>query len=98
MVLILLFYGYTAFAPWSVEKFFQNYTMQIVAPILYFGWKLVKRTKIRSLKDVDLVWTRPVVDAYEATTTEKPVGFWTEILQAVYLKKKDKTPRVIVVA
>lgn len=96
MVLILLFYGYTAFAPWSVEKFFQNYTMQIVAPILYFGWKLVKRTKIRSLKDVDLVWTRPVVDAYEATTTEKPVGFWTEILQAVYLKKKDKTPRVIV--
>lgn len=96
MVLILLFYGYTAFAPWSVEGFFQNYTMQIVAPILYFGWKLVKRTKIRSLKDVDLVWTRPVVDAYEATTTEKPVGFWTEILQAVYLKKKDKSQSGIV--
>ncbi|KAL6241570.1 hypothetical protein RBB50_011593 [Rhinocladiella similis] len=45
MVIILLFYGYTAFAPPPVYGFCQYYTMQLVAPILYVGWKLIKRTQ-----------------------------------------------------
>ena len=42
---ILFTYGYYAFCPWSGEAFFQNYAMQIVAAILFFGWKIAKRTK-----------------------------------------------------
>ncbi|KAE8133613.1 amino acid permease/ SLC12A domain-containing protein [Aspergillus pseudotamarii] len=89
MVLVLLFYGYTAFAPWSVEVFFQNYTMQILAPILYFGWKFAHRTKILQPKDVDLVWDRPIVDSYEATFTSPAPGFWTEMIQMFRFKRKQ---------
>lgn len=87
MVVVLLFYGYTAFAPWSVAAFFQNYTMQLVAPVLYVGWKLIKRTKILEAREIDLVWERPVVDAYEEGFQEEIVGFWAEIGQMVGLKK-----------
>ncbi|RAL13299.1 general amino acid permease AGP2 [Aspergillus homomorphus CBS 101889] len=88
MTLVLLFYGYTAFAPWSVQKFFENYTMQLVAPILYFGWKLFKRTRILRPKELDLVWEAPVVDAYEAGFTEPMPGFWEEMLQLVGHRRK----------
>ncbi|KAK6810962.1 hypothetical protein RU639_013240 [Aspergillus parasiticus] len=90
MVVVLLFYGYTAFAPWSVEVFFQNYTMQLIAPILYFGWKLAHRTKILKPKDVDLVWDRPIVDSYEATFTSPAPGFWTEMIQMLGFKRQQE--------
>ena len=38
--------------------------------------------------EMDLVWERPVIDAYEASFTEVPVGFWTEIAQMSGMKKK----------
>lgn len=91
MVLILLFYGYTAFDPWNVQTFFQNYTMQLVAPILYLGWKLIHRTKILSPSKVDLVWERPFIDAYEATLPEDPPTFWQEMCQMVGIKRKSST-------
>lgn len=87
MIIILLFYGYTAFAPWSVAAFFQNYTMQLVAPILYVGWKVVKRTKILKAKEIDLVWERPIIDAYEVSCEVPAVGFWTEIAQLFGLRR-----------
>ncbi|BAE55145.1 unnamed protein product [Aspergillus oryzae RIB40] len=89
MVLVLLFYGYTAFAPWSVEVFFQNYTMQLIAPILYFGWKLAHRTRILKPRDIDLVWDRPIVDSYEATFTSPAPGFWTEMIQMFGFKRQQ---------
>lgn len=81
MSLVLLFYGYTAFAPWSVTLFFQNYTMQLVAPSLYVGWKLIKKTKVLKPEEVDLVWERPIIDAYEDGCNVPIVGFWNEIAQ-----------------
>lgn len=89
MTVVLLFYGYTAFAPFTVQAFWQNYTMQIVAPILYFGWKFVKKTKIIKPEDVDLVWEAPIVDVYEATFTEKPAGFWTELVRMMGIRRKS---------
>ncbi|KAJ4509801.1 hypothetical protein HRR83_006870 [Exophiala dermatitidis] len=71
MTLILIF-GYGAFVPWSVTGFFQNYTMQIVAPILYFGWKLFKRTKTVKPRELDLIWERPVIDAYDPASSVVP--------------------------
>ncbi|KAE8308239.1 amino acid permease/ SLC12A domain-containing protein [Aspergillus transmontanensis] len=90
MVVVLLFYGYTAFAPWSVEVFFQNYTMQLIAPILYFGWKLAHRTEILKPRDIDLVWDRPIVDSYEATFTSPAPGFWTEMIQMFGFKRQQE--------
>ncbi|KAK6073958.1 General amino acid permease AGP2-like protein 2 [Seiridium cupressi] len=92
MILIVFCYGYSSFTPWSVENFFIYYTMLILAPILYVGWKLIHRTRILRPHEVDLVWERPVVEAYESTFHSAPMGFWGELLHMVGLKggKKDE--------
>lgn len=88
---IVLTYGYYAFRPrWDVEVFFQNYSMQILAVILFSGWKIVKKTRYIRPKDVDLVWERPEITAYEESFTEPPVGFWREIAQMVGFKRNKK--------
>jgi yeast amino acid transporter len=89
-IVICIFYGYGAFQPWSVESFFQNYTMQILAPIMYIGWKLVKRTKKLKPSEVDLVWERPIVDAYEESFLSPPSGFWLEMGQLIGIKRHIK--------
>lgn len=86
--LMTLFFGYGAFRPPSVTAFFQNYTMVIVAPILYFGWKLIHRTKVIRPEEVDLVWDRPVIDVYEASFIDPPVGFWTELGHMIGFRRK----------
>jgi yeast amino acid transporter len=63
--LVTLFYGYSfAKTPVTAAKFFQNYTMQVVDPILFIGWKLVKKTKWKSPREVDLVWERPTIGKF----------------------------------
>ncbi|KXH66375.1 hypothetical protein CSAL01_07258 [Colletotrichum salicis] len=86
-LLILLVYGYYAFRPWSVELFFQSYTMQILAVVLFGGWKLFKKTRYIRPHEVDLVWERPLIEAYEESLVDPPVGFWTEMVQMVGLRR-----------
>ncbi|KAF5502230.1 General amino acid permease AGP2 [Colletotrichum aenigma] len=63
--------GYTTFiGEFSAATFFTRYTMILFAPVSYCGWKLIKRTRIVSAKEVDLVWERPEIDAYEAHLEE----------------------------
>lgn len=89
--LVALTYGYYAFRPkWDVEVFFQNYSMQILALLLFVGWKLIKRTRYIKPSQVDLVWQRPEIDAYENSFTEPPVGFWTEMGHMVGIRRKSK--------
>lgn len=88
--IILLCYGYSSFSPWSVANFFTNYTMQLLAPCLYFGWKLIKRTSYVKPIDVDLVWERPIIEAYENSISTPPVGFWTEIGGLLGLRRRAK--------
>lgn len=83
MTLVTIFYGYGAFKPWDVESFFKNYTMQLLFPILYIGWKVIKRTRFVGPYEADLVWERPTIDAYEATFLDPPTGFWKEMGQLV---------------
>ncbi|KAH8652045.1 AAT family amino acid transporter [Xylariales sp. PMI_506] len=83
MTLIVIFYGYSSFTPWSVDNFFIYYTMVIAAPVLYFGWKLIHRTKLVSPLEADLVWVRPHIEAYEAQFTSPARGFWSEMLDLV---------------
>lgn len=93
MVMIVFCYGYSSFLPWSVDSFFSYYTMLIVAPILFIGWKIIHRTKFVKPLEADLVWERPIVDAYEASFLSPPVGFWTEMLQLIGLKRGIKDRR-----
>lgn len=87
MVFIVFTYGYSSFKPWSVENFFIYYAMLIVAPVLFIVWKLIHKTKFVKSSELDLIWEAPIIDAYEATFYEAPLGFWTEILQLVGLKR-----------
>ncbi|PLB36397.1 amino acid permease/ SLC12A domain-containing protein [Aspergillus candidus] len=89
--LVLVFYGYSAFTPWSVSKFFSNYTMQLVAPCLFAFWKVVKRTRWIRPHEVDLLWERPAIDAYEESIITPPVGFWAEMGRMVGFRRR--TPR-----
>lgn len=49
--------GYEVFLPgnWDIASFFFSYTMIGVFPVVYFGWKIVHRTKFRGPEEVDLV-------------------------------------------
>ncbi|KAK5465162.1 hypothetical protein LTS15_001725 [Exophiala xenobiotica] len=93
MSTIVIFYGYSSFTPWDVGTFFSYYTMVIVAPILFVAWKVIKCTRIVRSREADLVWERPIVDAYEASFITPPVGFWTEMLQLVGMKRGVKDVR-----
>lgn len=57
--------------------------MQLFIPLLYPIWKIIKKTKLVKPHEADLVWEKPVIDAYEETFLEPPVGFWKEMTQLV---------------
>ncbi|KAL4772347.1 amino acid permease/ SLC12A domain-containing protein [Aspergillus nidulans var. acristatus] len=88
-VFVVLGYGYSSFTPWNVGTFFSYYSMAIFAVATFTGWKLAMGSKLVPSSKVDLVWERPTVDAYEAVTAEKPVGFWTEIRDMVRRRRRD---------
>ncbi|KPI34756.1 General amino acid permease AGP2 [Cyphellophora attinorum] len=96
MVIIVFTYGYSSLSPFDVGSFFSYYTMLILAPITFTGWKLIKRTKIVKSTEADLTWEAPIVDAYEDSFLTPPMGFWREMLQLVGigLKKKDRRSSV----
>ncbi|CAI7673730.1 unnamed protein product [Penicillium pancosmium] len=83
MVIVTILYGYPSYKPWDVQTFWSDYTMQIVIPPLFLIWKLLKKTKFIKAHEADLVWERPLIDAYEASFVDPPVGFWREVLQLV---------------
>lgn len=66
-----------------------------VAPILFIFWKLVKRTPFKKSSEIDLIWERPMIEAYEATFISAPVGFWTEMLDLVRFKRGSNDERVV---
>lgn len=88
-VLVALTYGYPNFLPggFTLSGFFSSYTLVATAPILYVVWKVIKRTKSVKPGEVDLVWERPIIDAYEASFISPPIGFWTEMMHLVGLRK-----------
>jgi amino acid transporter len=79
MIMIVTCYGYTSFAPWSVDSFFTYYTLILVGIVTFSFWKVFKKTKFQKPATTDLVWERPAIDAYEATFMDPPNSFWREI-------------------
>ena len=75
--------GYTVFLPgrWSVPTFLFSYTMIGVFPVLFLGWKVLKKTKFLKPEEVDL---REGVDEIEEYTREfVPVA--SKYVQYIYL-------------
>ncbi|KAL1850773.1 hypothetical protein Daus18300_012781 [Diaporthe australafricana] len=93
-IFVVSCYGYETFLPgfWDVGTFFSYYLMVFVAVLTYTAWKIIKRTKVVRPEDADLVWDKPVIDAYEDALKTKPEGFWNEVLQMVRLKKRKNEP------
>lgn len=89
MTVVTCIYGYTSYLPWNVSTFFSNYTMQIFIPFLFIIWKVLKKTRWLSPHEVDLVWERPIIDAYEESFLEPPVGFWSEMGHLVGIKRQS---------
>ena len=87
LITLVCIYGYTVFVPgnWNIGDFFTYYTMVLLAPILYCGFKFTKKTKFIRPDEADLSWERPLIDAYEAAYIEKDGGFWTRVLSVVGL-------------
>lgn len=86
-ILVVGVYGYPSFSPWDTQTFFSCYTMVFIAVITYTFWKVYKKTKLLGPHDVDLVWERPIIDAYESSIITPPVGFWTEMVQMFGFKR-----------
>ncbi|KAK5989812.1 Arginine permease CAN1 [Cladobotryum mycophilum] len=57
-VLILLTNGFTVFIRWNTSSFFASYVSVILFIVLYVGHKIVYRTKLVPLAEVDLVTGR----------------------------------------
>ncbi|KAK4151101.1 amino acid permease/ SLC12A domain-containing protein [Chaetomidium leptoderma] len=68
--------GYTVFLPghWDIPTFLFSYTMIAICPILYIGYKIVKKTKIYSPEEVDLQKNLDEIDHYERTYVPSPPG------------------------
>ena len=86
-IVIAIFLGYGSFTPWSGPSFVQSYTMQIIATFLFLGWKFIKKTKKVQPAELDLVWERPIIDAYENSFTVPPTGFWLQMGQLLGFRR-----------
>lgn len=81
MTIMVCIYGYTTFLPgwWDLGTFFSYYTMVFVAFLTFFGWKIFKKTEVVAPEEADLVWEKPVIDAYEDSIAEPAPRFRDEI-------------------
>ena len=66
--------GYTVFLPgmWDVRTFLFSYTMIGVFPVLFFGWKIIKKTKWMRPEDIDLQKDLPEIEEYTRNYIETP--------------------------
>ncbi|KAG9852574.1 putative amino acid permease, partial [Aureobasidium melanogenum] len=91
MVFTVIMYGYTTFLPgwWNTGTFFSYYTMIFVAIVTYSGWKFIKKSKLVKAHEADLVWERPLIDAYEASLVgDLSKGFWDDCAKDLGLRKR----------
>ncbi|KAL2070280.1 hypothetical protein VTL71DRAFT_13306 [Oculimacula yallundae] len=77
LTLVVFCYGYSVFRKggWDVGTFFTYYTMLILAPITFSGWKLYKKTKLIKAAECDLIWDLPAIQAHEEECVNDPPLF-----------------------
>ncbi|KAF2856414.1 hypothetical protein T440DRAFT_384706 [Plenodomus tracheiphilus IPT5] len=66
--------GYTVFLKgyWDVPSFLFSYLMVMVFPVLYLGWKLLKKTKFVKPQDADLYSDVAEIEEYTRNFKAKP--------------------------
>ncbi|KAI4207906.1 MAG: hypothetical protein LQ348_000404 [Seirophora lacunosa] len=75
-IVMMLMNGFTVFirGNWQITTFFFCYTMVGVFPILYFGWKILKGTKIIKSTEVDLRKDVAEIEEYTRNYVPGPPG------------------------
>ncbi|KAJ7626942.1 general amino acid permease AGP2 [Roridomyces roridus] len=76
--------GYSVFLPghWNTLTFIFSYALVPVLPIIFVVWKVARRTKWRSARDIDLFTAeRAEIDAYESALKDTPAR--ASFIQAV---------------
>ncbi|UKZ76969.1 hypothetical protein TrVFT333_004685 [Trichoderma virens FT-333] len=68
--------GYTVFLPlpgyWNIADFLFSYSMIFVYPVLYFGYKFVRKTKIHKPEEVDLFKDVDEIEEYQRNYIPTP--------------------------
>ncbi|GJC89459.1 general amino acid permease AGP2 [Colletotrichum liriopes] len=92
MTFMVTCFGYTTFLPgrWDTLTFFSYYTMIFVGIATFSTWKLLKRTRFIPATEADLIWDKPIIDAYEAQFTEPPTRFRDDIRRILGWKKNKQ--------
>jgi len=92
LTLVVTCYGYTVFLPGNfvIDTFFTYYMMLLIAPILFFGCKFIKKTKFIPPHEADLMWEKAIIDAHEESYSEPIVGFWVEVGQMFGFRRNKK--------
>ncbi|KAI6284415.1 hypothetical protein MCOR27_002770 [Pyricularia oryzae] len=93
MTLVVTSFGYTTFLPgrWDTLTFFSYYTMIFVGILTYTTWKILHKTKIVKPHEADLIWDKPIIDAYEAQFTTEPTRFRDDIRKIFGMLKGNKS-------
>lgn len=84
----------TTLLGWDLGTFWSYYTMCFFCPVIYLGWKIIKRTKIVKPEEADLVWERPIIDAYEANMGQDELSLWKEFLLMLGIGKRKRVEDV----
>ncbi|KAK2733869.1 amino acid permease [Colletotrichum kahawae] len=96
MTFMVTCFGYATFLPghWDTLTFFSYYTMIFVGIITFTVWKLLKKTRFVPAAEADLVWDKPIIDAYEAQFTDPPSSFRGSIRKLFGKKNKHESEMV----
>lgn len=86
-LVIITCYGYKSLRPFDASGFVTAYTMPIIAPFLFVGWKVLKGTKWLRPEEVDLIWQAPQITAEEEALEEPPIGFLRDCWR--FIRGKD---------
>lgn len=77
--------GYGVFLPgkWDVPTFLFSYTMIGLVPLLFIGWKVLKRTRFRKPMEVDLVRDLEEIEEYTRNFVPLPPRYEFPLFLAV---------------
>ncbi|TPX12022.1 uncharacterized protein E0L32_007325 [Thyridium curvatum] len=88
MTFIMAFVGgYTVFLPgnWDIPTFLFSYTMIGLCPILYFGWKIIHKTKIHKASEIDLQRDLAGIEEYHRNYVPPPPGsMYSRVLDKLF--------------
>lgn len=63
---------------WGVLTFLFSYAVILVFPVLYLGWKIIKKMKFKSSLEVDLYHDLEEIEEYTRSFVPKPNKNWAD--------------------